>query len=140
MERPQWSAIRGVIDQLQHSLESAAQTRQQVMEVTGTAWSDDKLIKAVVGPRGQLIELEIDPRVYRTPNSKALSATILSTVRAAVEDANKKTREIVDKIMPKDPGPGLIGKTDFDVLMESHDADLPHALKKNEEDGRGYVS
>lgn len=139
MERPQWSAIRGVIDDLQQTIENAAQTRQQIMEITGTAWSDDRLIKAVVGPRGQLIELEIDPRVYRTPNSKALAASIVSTVRAAVEDANKQTREIVDKVMPKDRGLGLIGKTDFDVLMESHDADLPKALKKNEEDGHGFL-
>src|SRR3989337_2519919 len=130
MERPQWSAIRGVIDDLQQTIENAAQTRQQIMEITGTAWSDDRLIKAVVGPRGQLIELEIDPRVYRTPNSKALAASIMSTVRAAVEDANKQTKEIVDKVMPKDRGLGLIGKTDFDVLMESHDADLAKALKK----------
>ncbi|BCB87904.1 YbaB/EbfC family nucleoid-associated protein [Phytohabitans suffuscus] len=139
MERPQWSAIRGVIDDLQQTIENAAQTRQQIMEITGTAWSDDRMIKAVVGPRGQLIELEIDPRVYRTPNSKALAASIISTVRAAVEDANKQTKEIVDKVMPKDRGLGLIGKTDFDVLMESHDADLPKALKKNEEDGRGFL-
>lgn len=139
MERPQWSAIRGVIDDLQQTIENAAQTRQQIMEITGTAWSEDRLVKAVVGPRGQLIELEIDPRVYRTPNSKALAASIMSTVRAAVEDANKQTKEIVEKVMPKDRGLGLIGKTDFDVLMESHDADLPKALKKNEEDGHGFL-
>jgi DNA-binding protein YbaB len=139
MERPQWSAIRGVIDDLQQTIENAAQTRQQIMEITGTAWSEDRMIKVVVGPRGQLIELEIDPRVYRTPNSKALAASIMSTVRAAVEDANNQTKEIVDKVMPKDRGLGLIGKTDFDVLMESHDADLPKVLKKNEEDGHGFL-
>jgi DNA-binding protein YbaB len=138
MERPQWSAIRAVIGDLHQTLDNAAQTRQQVLEITGTAWSDDRLVKAVVGPRGQLIELEIDPRVFRTPNSKALSASILSTVRAAVEDANQKTREIVDKAMPKDRGLGLIGASDFDQMMSSHDADLPRVLKK--EDGLGYVS
>jgi DNA-binding protein YbaB len=138
MERPQWSAIRAVIGDLHETLDNAAKTRQQVLEITGTAWSDDRLVKAVVGPRGQLIELEIDPRVFRTPNSKALSASILSTVRAAVEDANQKTREIVNKAMPKDRGLGLLGATDFDQMMSSHDADLPRVLKK--EDGLGYVS
>jgi DNA-binding protein YbaB len=138
MERPQWSALRAVVGDLQQTLDNAAQTRQQILEVTGTAWSDDRLVKAVVGPRGQLMELEIDPRVFRTPNSKALSASILSTVRAAVEDANSKTKEIVDKAMPKDRGLGLFGATDFDRMITSHDADLPQALKK--EDGLGYVS
>lgn len=137
MERPQWSAIRDVIDDLQQTLKNAAQTRQQILEITGTAWSPDRLIKAVVGPRGQLLELEIDPRVFRNPNSKALAASILSTVRAAVEDANKKTKEILDKAMPKDRGLGLIGATDFDKLVTSHDADLPRVLKK--EEGHGYL-
>jgi DNA-binding protein YbaB len=138
MERPQWSAIHGVLDGLKRTLDDAAQTRQQVMEITGTAWSDDRLVKAVVGPRGQLIELEIDPRVYRNPNSKALSATILATVRAAVEDANQKTREIMERVMPKTDG--LLGKTDFDVMLEHHDAELPQALRKKDEEGHGYVS
>ena len=137
MERPQWSAIRDVIGDLQQTLKNAAQSRQQILEITGTAWSDDRLIKAVVGPRGQLLELEIDPRVFRNPNSKALAASILSTVRAAVEDANKKTKEILDKAMPKDRGLGLMGATDFDKLVTSHDADLPRILKK--EEGHGYV-
>ncbi|WP_326558405.1 YbaB/EbfC family nucleoid-associated protein [Micromonospora sp. NBC_01796] len=137
-ERPQWSAIRGVIDGLQRTLEDATQTRQQVMEITGTAWSDDRMIKAVVGPRGQLIELEIDPRIYRTPNSKALSASILSTVRAAVEEANRKTREVMDRVMPKTDG--FLPKTDFDVMLDNHDADLPQAMRKREEEGHGYVS
>jgi DNA-binding protein YbaB len=140
MERPQWSAIRGVIDDLQNTLENAAQTRQQIMEITGTAWSEDRMVKAVVGPRGQLVELEIDPRVYRNPNSKALAASILSTTRAAVEEANRKTKEVIEKAMPLDRGLSFLKKTDFDVMMEHHDADLPKALKKNEEEGLGYVS
>ncbi|MBO4208941.1 YbaB/EbfC family nucleoid-associated protein [Micromonospora echinofusca] len=137
MERPKWSAIRAVLDDLSQSLENAAQTRQQVLEVTGTAWSDDRMIKAVVGPRGQLVDLDIDPRVYRTPNSKALSAAILSTVRAAVEDAGRQTREILERTLPKDRGLGLTEQTDFDRMLDSHDADLPKLLKK--EDGHGYV-
>jgi DNA-binding protein YbaB len=140
MERPQWSAIRGVIDDLQGTLANAAQTRQEIAEIVGTAWSEDRLIRAVVGPRGQLVELDIDPRVYRTPNSKALSASIIATVRQAVEDANQQTREIMERVMPKDKGLGLFGKTDFDLMIDSHDADLPQVLKKKKEEGHGYVS
>jgi hypothetical protein len=137
MERPQWSAIQEVIGDLQKTLDNAAQTRQQILDITGTAWSDDRFVKAVVGPRGQLIELEIDPRVFRTPNSKALSASILATVRAAVEAANQKTSAILASAMPKDRGLGLVGVTDFDRMMSSHDADLAQVLK--EEDDHGYL-
>jgi hypothetical protein len=44
MERPQWSAIRAAVGDLRPILDNAAQTRQQVLQITGTAWSDDGLI------------------------------------------------------------------------------------------------
>jgi len=142
VERPQWSALQGVIQDLNRSLDTIEETRQQILEVTGTAWSDDRLLKATVGPRGQLIELDIDPRVFRNPNSKALSASIITTVRAAVEDANKKTSKLVEKVLPDDRGLGLgVGRDDetaMDRMMRSHDSELPTILKK--EDGHGYVS
>jgi DNA-binding protein YbaB len=130
--------MQAFIGELQQSVKGISETRQKVAAVTGVAWSDDRTVKAVVGPRGQLVDLDIDPRVFRNPNSKALSATIVATVRAAVEDANRKTREIMEKAMPKDPGLGIVGRTDFDRWLGSHDADLPR-LTTEEEDGRGYV-
>lgn len=126
-----------MVEDLGHTLDKAAQTRQQILEITGTAWSGDRTVKAVVGPRGQLVELEIEPRVYRRPNSKELAATILSTVRAAVEDANQKTKKIVEQAMPRDRGLGL-GPTGVDRLLDSHDADLPRLFTR--EDGHGIVS
>lgn len=142
MERPQWSAMQGILDDLQRTMGKITEYQQEALEITGTAWSDDRLVKAVVGPRGQLVELEIDPRVYRNPNSKALSATILATVRAAVADANQKMRDIMDRALPKDRVLGLLGKTDFDVMVEHDDAELPQALKekREREGGHGYVS
>lgn len=138
MDRPQWSALRGLVDGLQRSMGDLDRARREMLDITGTAWSDDRLIKAVVGPRGQLVELEIDPRIYRTPNSKALSATILATVRTAVDDANTQTSAVMERLLPKDRANGLPGKTDFDALLGSHDADLPTTLRK--EEGHGYVS
>jgi DNA-binding protein YbaB len=138
-ERPQWSAMLGLIGELKTTMDNAAQTRDEMARITGTAWSDDRLIRAVVGPRGQLIELDIDPRVYRTPNSKALSAAILATVRAAVADANAKTREIMERVLPKDRMADLLGPTDFDVMADHHDADLPRVLPDRKDDGYGYL-
>ncbi|MFC7547930.1 YbaB/EbfC family nucleoid-associated protein [Plantactinospora sp. GCM10030261] len=136
MERPQWSALRGVVEDLRHTLANAEQTRQEMLQITGTAWSEDRLIKAVVGPRGQLVEIDIDPRIYRTPNSKALSAAIMATVRAAVDDVNAQVRDVMRRALPTDTTDSL-GRTDFDVLLDRHDAELPTAFRK--EDGHGYV-
>jgi DNA-binding protein YbaB len=130
VERPQWSAITSMIGDLRQTLAEAGQAQRQMLQVTGVAWSDDRLIRAVVGPRGQLIDLEIDPRVYRTPDARQLSASILATVRAAVADAALKTREILDKAMPRDHGEDLIGPSPLDRLVTSHDADLPRVFRE----------
>jgi DNA-binding protein YbaB len=127
MDGPDPSAIVSLIQDLNKTLSKVGDTQRKMLGVTGTAWSEDRMIKAVVGPRGQLIDLEIDPRVYRKPNSKALAASILSTVRAAVEQAVQKTQELVDQTMPQvndmirsGPNPAM----DMRKLIRSHDADL----------------
>ena len=118
-----------MIGDLRQALENVEQTRQQLMEVTGVAWSEDRLIRVVVGPRGQLVELENDPRIYRKPDAARLSASIMTAVRAAVDDAAAKTKEIMDRVMPSDRGLGL-GQTDFDRMLASHDSDLPRVFRE----------
>ena len=60
---------------------------------------------------------------------------ILATVRAAVEDANRQTREILERALPRDKGLGLTTETEFDRMMNSHDAELPNVLKKEDDVG-----
>jgi hypothetical protein len=49
-------------------------------------------------------------------------------VRAAVEDANRQTRELLERALPRDRDLGLGGETVFDRMMRSHDADLKQEL------------
>ncbi len=128
METPPLSAISSVLQELNSALDNAGRTQREIFEVTGTAWSEDRMIKAVVGPRGQLIDLEIDPRVYRKPNSKALAASIISTVRAAVDQAVAKTQEILDRNLPKELREGRAQGMNVSRLIRSHDADLKKTL------------
>jgi DNA-binding protein YbaB len=132
-ERPDLTAIFSMIDDLRQTVGSVNETHQKMAKVTGVAWSDDRLIKATVGPRGQLVELEIDPRVYRQPNSKALAATIVATVRRASEEAMAKTQEIAEAAMPSDFGATKLGNLSMARLMRSHDADLPKRLESGDE-------
>jgi DNA-binding protein YbaB len=136
MDGPDPSAIVSLIQDLNKTLSKVGDTQRKMLGVTGTAWSEDRMIKAVVGPRGQLIDLEIDPRVYRKPNSKALAASILSTVRAAVEQAVQKTQELVDQTMPQvndmirsGPNPAM----DMRKLIRSHDADLKKIAEESDD-------
>ncbi|MGH3648806.1 MAG: YbaB/EbfC family nucleoid-associated protein [Micromonosporaceae bacterium] len=74
---------------------------KKLLSVTATATSDDGLITATVGPRGQLVDLEIDAKIYRRPNSALLAQTILKTVRDAVDQGLSQTRGIIDDLTPK---------------------------------------
>jgi DNA-binding protein YbaB len=124
VDRPDWSIVRSMIDDLHRARNNIAASQQRIMKIKGEAWSDDRLIKAVVGPRGQLIDLEIDPRVYRNPNSKALAASILATVRSAVDDALRQGREVRDELVPKDLRALAEGGRANPDLLKMHDADL----------------
>lgn len=124
-DRPDWSALSSMISDVQRAFSGINETQREMLKVSGTAWSDDRMIKAVVGPRGQLMELEIDPRIYRKPNSKALAADIVSTVRKAVQDANQKARAVLEKSLPSDlRHTNLGGGMDLDRLLGSHDAEI----------------
>ncbi|MCI4065033.1 YbaB/EbfC family nucleoid-associated protein [Micromonospora sp. R77] len=120
--RPDWGVLRGMMADLQKATRELPKLQQRMLSVTGTAWSPDGMIKAVVGPRGHLLELDIDPRVLRQPNSKALSASILRTVRAAVEEAGRQSSELLSATLPGDLR-GLAAN-DMENFVGSHDADV----------------
>jgi DNA-binding protein YbaB len=113
-----------MIDDLHKARNNIAESQRRILQIKGEAWSDDRMIKAVVGPRGQLVDLEIDPRVYRNPNSKALAASILATVRSAVDDAMRQGREVRDELVPKDLRGLTEGGRGNPDLLKLHDADL----------------
>jgi len=98
--RPEWAIFGEMLSELRRSMDQLPETQKQLTKLTGTAWSPDRMVKAVVGPRGQLVELELDPRIYRRPNSTALAATIVATVQEAVADVMRRSNEIIDDIVP----------------------------------------
>jgi DNA-binding protein YbaB len=102
VDRPDWSVVRSMITDLQRARDNLGETQRRILQIRGTAKSKDRLIKVTVGPRGQLIDLELDPRVFRNPDSKALAAAIMATVREAVEDSQRQGRELRDELLPKD--------------------------------------
>jgi hypothetical protein len=62
------------------------------------------MVKAVVGPRGQLVDLEIDPRVFRQSDTSALRAGILAAAAAAAREVSEKARDVMYELMPPDIG------------------------------------
>ncbi|MBG0816641.1 YbaB/EbfC family nucleoid-associated protein [Planomonospora sp. ID82291] len=65
-----------------------------------TEKSQDGLVAATVGPRGELIRLDIDPRIYRRPDARALADVITGTVHRAAESAQRRVVEIFEPLIP----------------------------------------
>ncbi|MFB9924358.1 YbaB/EbfC family nucleoid-associated protein [Amycolatopsis halotolerans] len=81
----------------------AAQSR--MAEVRAEASSDDDLITAVVGSSGELVELRLDSRIYRAPDSAQLAADITDVVHRAAELARQETFSILSGYLPADATP-----------------------------------
>jgi DNA-binding protein YbaB len=97
---PSPETFRGIMTDLKKALADVPKTRERLMSLTGEAWSGDGMVKVQVGPRGQLVDLEIDPRVFRKPDSQALRASILDAANAAVAQVLRQVEELVQEQMP----------------------------------------
>ncbi|MEU7870734.1 YbaB/EbfC family nucleoid-associated protein [Dactylosporangium sp. NPDC049140] len=96
-------ALRARADELMGELERVrggmGTLQQKLQAITATAKSDDGFITAVVGPRGQLIRLDIDARIYRRPDSRQLAQSITKTIQAASADAMKQVTDACKPFM-----------------------------------------
>lgn len=111
----QYERLRSGLDELQQRLAR--------LEVTAT--SADGQVSATVGPRGQLVKLVLDPRVYREPNADALAAKITSTVQKATAQATSAVQELVGGYLPAGSGAmDFLKDGDFGSLLKHSDAAL----------------
>ena len=121
-------ALRARADELMAQFEQMrsgmGDLQQKLRAVTGTATSDDGLVKATVGPRGHLINLELDPRIYRRPNSRQLAATITDTVQRAAARALAQVEELCTPFIP-DAQLQAHMNFDFEGIFRQLDSDLP---------------
>jgi len=109
-----YTRLRSDLDQLQHRLAT--------LEVT--AVSADGLVRATVGPRGQLIDLRLDRRT-RTIDSDRLSRAIVATVREAAQRSADQVEALMADYLPSDSGAlQFLRDNDFGSLMRRPDAML----------------
>lgn len=74
----------------------------QARAVQVTEKSQDGLISATVGARGELIRLDLDPRIYRRPDSRELADTITDTIKAAGVKAQERVLEVFEPLIPRE--------------------------------------
>jgi DNA-binding protein YbaB len=93
-----------VLGHLQQIERDVSQMRRTVAGTTGTAESADGLIEATVGMRGELVDLVLDPRIFRTPDADALAEQIRTAVNEAGQTAQETVRRELVQFLPKDAG------------------------------------
>ncbi|MFI5713010.1 YbaB/EbfC family nucleoid-associated protein [Kribbella sp. NPDC051620] len=97
-------------------LERHARTLQQAMATErATAESADGLIQVTVDARGGVLELDLDPRIYRVQDSTALAADILLAIKKATAAAQGKVFR---------QAKSLFGAGAFGAGTTAEDADL----------------
>ncbi|MDR8408559.1 YbaB/EbfC family nucleoid-associated protein [Nonomuraea sp. 3-1Str] len=74
--------------------------RTRAVEVTEK--SANGLVSATVGAGGELIRLDLDPRVFRDPDARGLADTITDTIHRAAAKAQDKVVEIFESVVPAD--------------------------------------
>lgn len=90
-----------LMEQFQKLREGATELQNKIKAVTASAKSTDGYVKVTVGPRGQVISLDLDPRIYRDPNSAKLSAAIVDAIQRASKDAADQVAALCKPFMPE---------------------------------------
>jgi DNA-binding protein YbaB len=78
--RAEFEALSAEYERARRQVETV---RERMPTMKATAESADKLVKATVGPRGNLERLEIDPRAYRRLSPTQLADAIVATAASA---------------------------------------------------------
>ncbi|MEV3984470.1 YbaB/EbfC family nucleoid-associated protein [Nonomuraea sp. NPDC049758] len=77
---------------------SELNARAQAIRVTER--SADGLVSATVSVRGELIRLDLDPRLYRRPNARGLADAITDTIRRATAKALEELVDLFEPVVP----------------------------------------
>lgn len=76
--------------------------QKNIQELSETAYAPDRTVAATVGARGELRELVLDPRIYRSTDAKALAATIKQTIWDASTAVSARLVELTRPLLPAD--------------------------------------
>jgi DNA-binding protein YbaB len=110
-----YTRLRSDLDEMQRKL-AALQV---------TVESADGLIRATVGPRGQLVDLYLDRRATRTIDGDRLAQAIVAVVTEAARRSADQVEALMADYLPADSGAlHFMRDNDFGAFMRRPDAAL----------------
>ncbi|MBT0768122.1 YbaB/EbfC family nucleoid-associated protein [Kineosporia sp. J2-2] len=118
------SGLRAQAEQMSnrfHQLSgNLSELRQELARIRGRATSPDGYVTAEVGPRGELLDLKLDGRIYRKPDAAALARTISQTVSDAARDAAERAQAVNTRYAPDVDVTGMMrGESDLNARLQS---------------------
>ncbi|MFI0453556.1 YbaB/EbfC family nucleoid-associated protein [Actinomadura sp. 6N118] len=99
--------------------------RERADTVQATAESEDGLVSATVGSRGRLLRLDLDVRIFRVPDSRALAETIRETLGRAREQAGEDLAALAAEVFATPPPAGRPPRPD---PLPSEDRELTRSV------------
>lgn len=94
---------------------------REARDVSVTETSRDGLVKVTVDPRGAVLALDLDPRIYRRPDARALAESILETIRRAGETAQEQVMDIFEPVVSREAMRLQLNGTPEQVLEDVED-------------------
>jgi DNA-binding protein YbaB len=111
---------RARLGQLEELERETHRIRDSVAGASGSAESPDGLVAATVGVYGELVELVLDARIYRTQDAEALAEQIRAVINKARLAAQDDVRRELAKYLPTEAdGPADLAFKPFQSLFGS---------------------
>ncbi|GLW08117.1 hypothetical protein Misp01_32470 [Microtetraspora sp. NBRC 13810] len=96
--------FRATFDELSQEYEEQARRVREAYgrlgELEATARSADEMVTVKVGPRGKVLSIELNPRVYRRLAPSELAQTIMEQIDRAAACVADRTRDLMAPLLP----------------------------------------
>jgi DNA-binding protein YbaB len=123
--------VDDLVRQVRHMLDDVSQLQNELRDLQVQVSSPDQLVTATVGVQGRLVELTLDPRVFRNPDAVTLATTIQSVVERGQAEAERKEAEIRRRAMPQAEQIGRSAGIDIHEVLRPFEQVMP----KEDRDG-----
>lgn len=117
--------LASLTDQLEKLVKEGPEVARKAAALEATASSSDGLVTATVNARGALIKLELDPRIYRRPDSSELAEKIVETTAAAAAEVGERMLDTFEPLGDRSQFEAMLSG-DMDRITEDLTARTQH--------------
>ncbi|WUI04099.1 YbaB/EbfC family nucleoid-associated protein [Spirillospora sp. NBC_00431] len=89
------------MNQVERAVEEIRAAQREIEGIEETAESPDGLVSVTVSGAGAIMELDLDPRIYRNQDTRELSRQILAAINEAGAHMHRRLTEAVQRLAPE---------------------------------------